>query len=86
MLPAASRLTASPLTAGEFGDPHMPGQDLREHRHSVLTHLGERDAPLLTLMAKSRAQGAGERPPLLQAVPEPISDLTGLLAPGNTRR
>jgi hypothetical protein len=59
--------------------------DLREYRHSSLTHLGEQGASPLMLMAKSRHK-AGERPPLLQAVPEAIAELTSLLAPGDGRR
>ncbi len=60
-------------------DEHTPvrgpgtGWDLHEYRHSELTELGLQGASLLMLKTRSGRQEAGERPPLLQALPR--SDL-----------
>ena len=45
------------------------GWDLHEYRHSALTHLGEQGASPADADGEVPAQEAGERPPLLQAVP-----------------
>ncbi|MEU5160102.1 site-specific integrase [Streptomyces sp. NPDC020875] len=62
------------------------GWDLHEYRHSGLTHLGERGASLLMLMAKSRHRKADNVRRYFKPSPEAIAELTSLLAPGDARR
>ncbi|WP_331740112.1 site-specific integrase (plasmid) [Streptomyces albidoflavus] len=67
---------------------HGPGTgwDLHEYRHSGLSHLGEQGASLLMLMAKSRHKKPENVRRYFKPTPEAISELTGLLAPGDSRR
>ncbi len=62
------------------------GWDLHEYRHSALTHLGEQGASLLMLMAKSRHKKPENVRRYFKPSPEAISELTSLLAPGDSRR
>ncbi|GCE02574.1 hypothetical protein EHYA_10351 [Embleya hyalina] len=62
------------------------GWDLHEYRHSALTHLGEAGASLLMPMAKSRHKKPENVRRYLKPSPEAIAELTGLLAPGDSRR
>lgn len=62
------------------------GWDLHEWRHSGLTHLGEQGASLLMLMAKSRHRKAENVRRYFKPSPEAISEVTGLLVPGDARR
>jgi integrase len=62
------------------------GWDLHEYRHSALTHLGEQGASLLMLMARSRHKKPENVRRCFKPSPEAISELTGLLAPGDARR
>ncbi|HEY9372598.1 site-specific integrase [Streptomyces sp.] len=62
------------------------GWDLHEYRHSSLTHLGERGASLLMLMAKSRHKKPENVRKYFKPSPEAIAELTSLLAPGNAQR
>ncbi|WSY43258.1 hypothetical protein OG948_33610 [Embleya sp. NBC_00888] len=62
------------------------GWDLHEYRHSALTHLGEAGASLLMLMAKSRHKKPENVRRYFKPSPEAIAELTGLLAPGDSRR
>ncbi|MGZ2361964.1 hypothetical protein LRE75_35735 [Streptomyces sp. 372A] len=64
------------------------GWDLHEYRDSALTHLGEQDASLLMLMAKSlhKKPEKVRRYRYLKPSPEAISELTSLLAPDDSRR
>jgi len=55
-------------------------------RHSALTHLGEQGASLLMLMAKSRHKKPENVRRYFKPSPEAISELTSLLAPGDSRR
>jgi len=51
------------------------GWDLREYRHSALTHLGEQGASLLMLMAKSRHKKPENVRRYFKTSPEAISEL-----------
>ncbi|MEU1728961.1 hypothetical protein [Nonomuraea sp. NPDC005692] len=51
-----------------------------------VTHLGEQRASLLMLMAKSRHKKAENVRRYFKPSPDAIAELTGLLAPGDTRR
>lgn len=62
------------------------GWDLHEYRHSALTHLGEQGTSLLMLMAKSRHKKPENVRRYFKPSPEAISELTSLLAPGDSRR
>lgn len=62
------------------------GWDLHEYRHGALTHLGEQGASLLMLMAKSRHKKPENVRRYFKPSPEAISELTNLLAPGDSRR
>ncbi|GGU64680.1 hypothetical protein GCM10010211_32180 [Streptomyces albospinus] len=62
------------------------GWDLHEWRHSSLTHLGERGASLLMLMAKSRHKKAENVRRCFKPSAEAIAEVTSLLAPGDARR
>ncbi|MCA1222886.1 tyrosine-type recombinase/integrase [Streptomyces sp. 8L] len=62
------------------------GWDLHEYRHGALTHLGEQGASLLMLMAKSRHKKPENVRRYFKPSPEAISELTSLLAPGDSRR
>ncbi|CAL2074280.1 conserved protein of unknown function [Streptomyces murinus] len=62
------------------------GWDLREYRHSALTHLGEAGASLLMLMAKSRHKKPENLRRYFKPSPEAIAEVTSLLAPGDSRR
>ena len=63
---------------------HGPGTgwDLHELRHSGLTHLGERGASLLELMAKSRHRKADTLRRYFKPSPQALRELTSLLGPG----
>ena len=54
--------------------------------HCALTHLGESGASLLMLMAKSRHKKAENVRKYFHPSPEAIAEVTGLLAPGDSRR
>lgn len=56
-----------------------------EYRHFGLTHLGEAGAGLLMLMARSRHKRP-ENVRRFKPSPEPIAEITSLLAPGDSRR
>ncbi|WP_199716843.1 hypothetical protein [Micromonospora musae] len=62
------------------------GWDLHEWRHSSLTHLGEVEASLLMLMAKSRRKKPENVRKYFHPSPGAIAEVTSLLAPGNSRR
>ena len=68
------------------------GWALHEYRHSALTHLGEQGASLLMLMlmlmlmAKSRHKKPENVRRYVKPSHEAISELTSLLAPGDSRR
>ncbi|MDI9885834.1 site-specific integrase [Streptomyces sp. HNM0645] len=62
------------------------GWDLREYRHSALTHLGEQGASLLMLMAKSRHRKPENLRRYFKPSAQAISEVTSLLAPGDARR
>ncbi|MEU0568447.1 hypothetical protein ABZ297_24115 [Nonomuraea sp. NPDC005983] len=63
------------------------GWDLHEFRHSALTHLGEAEASLLMLMAKSRHKKSRRTCAATSSSPQgAIAELTSLLALGDSRR
>ena len=62
------------------------GWDLHEYRHSSLTHLGERGASELMMMAKSRHKKVENVRRYLKPSAEAIAEVTSLLAPGDSRR
>ncbi|MEV7128416.1 site-specific integrase [Streptomyces sp. NPDC093260] len=62
------------------------GWELHGYRHGALTHLGEQGASLLMLMAKPRHKQPENVRRYFKPSPEAISELTGLLAPGNAHR
>jgi hypothetical protein len=62
------------------------GWDLHEYRHTGLTHLGEKGASELMLMAKSRHKKAENVRRYFKPSPEAVAEVTSLLAPGDARR
>ncbi|MBE9376176.1 site-specific integrase [Saccharopolyspora sp. HNM0983] len=68
--------------------PQGPGTgwDLHELRHSALTHLGEAGASLLLLMAKSRHKKPENLRRYFKPSDQALAEVTGLLAPGDSRR
>ncbi|TDD81498.1 site-specific integrase [Saccharopolyspora karakumensis] len=62
------------------------GWDLHEFRHSALTHLGEAGASLLLLMAKSRHKKPENVRRYFKPSDQALAEITGLLAPGDSRR
>jgi integrase len=62
------------------------GWDLHDLRHSCLTHLGEAEASLLMLMAKSRHRKPENLRRYFHPSAEAIAELTSALAPGDRCR
>jgi integrase/recombinase XerC len=62
------------------------GWDLHEYRHFALTHLGERRASLLMLIAKSRHKRPENVRRYFRPSAEAIAELTSLLVPRDARR
>ncbi|WP_320068713.1 hypothetical protein [Micromonospora sp. RTGN7] len=62
------------------------GWDLREYRHSFLTHLGEQGTNLLMLMAKSRHKKPENVCRYFKPSSEAIAEVTNLLTPGDSTR
>lgn len=63
-----------------------PNLDLREWRHSGLTHLGEAGASLPMLMAKSRRKKPENVRRCFYPSTEAIAEVTSLPASGDSRR
>ncbi|WP_327117144.1 hypothetical protein OHB12_06675 [Nocardia sp. NBC_01730] len=61
--------------------PARKRSDLHELRHSGLTHLGESDANLLELMAKSRHRKPQNLRRYFKPSPAAMRNLTNLLGP-----
>lgn len=83
---ALAGLPRGPARSGPAVRGPGTGWDLHEYRHSSLTHLGEQGASLLMLMAKSRHKKPENVRRYFKPSEEAISEVTSLLAPGDSRR
>ncbi len=69
-----------------LGGTSGTGWDLHEWRHPGLTHPGEAGASLLMLMAKSRHKKPENVRKYFRPSADAITEVTSLLAPGDSRR